>query len=65
VLRNLIPLLRGRTVIIIAHRLSTLRRVAQKIIVLDNEGVAEAGGHLELIRQGGSYAEMAKLQASA
>ena len=65
VLRNLIPLLRGRTVIIIAHRLSTLRRVAQKIIVLDHDGIAEAGGHLELIRQGGSYAEMAKLQASA
>jgi ABC-type multidrug transport system fused ATPase/permease subunit len=65
VLKNVAPLLKGRTVIIIAHRLATLRRVAQKIIVLDDNGIAEVGGHLELIRKGGPYAEMAKLQATA
>lgn len=65
VLKNVLPLLKGRTVIIIAHRLATLRRVAQKIIVLDDNGIAEVGGHLELIRKGGPYAEMAKLQATA
>ena len=65
VLRNLLPWLQGRTVIIIAHRLATLRKIAQKIIVLDKNGIVETGGHLELIRQGGSYAEMAELQATA
>lgn len=63
ILQNLEPWLQGRTVIIVAHRLSTVRKLAHEIIVLDREGIVEQGTHEELIAQGGWYAEMAKLQA--
>jgi ABC-type multidrug transport system fused ATPase/permease subunit len=65
ILANLAPWIAGKTVIIIAHRLSTLRKVADRIVVLDRTGVVEDGPHAELIRQNGWYAEMAKLQAIA
>lgn len=65
ILKNLAPLLKGRTVIIIAHRLSTLRKIADKIIVLGPGGIVEAGRHDDLIRGGGTYAELASLQATA
>lgn len=64
-LKNLAPHLKGRTVIIIAHRLSTLRKIADKIIVLGPGGIVEVGRHDELIRRGGTYAELASLQATA
>lgn len=51
------------TVIIVAHRLSTVRTLADGIVVLDKTGIAEQGTHAELIEQGGWYAEMARLQA--
>jgi ABC-type multidrug transport system fused ATPase/permease subunit len=63
ILRNIEPYLRGRTVIIVAHRLSTVRKLADEIIVLDQNGIAEQGNHEELIARGGWYAEMARLQA--
>ena len=54
---------RDRTMIIIAHRLSTIKK-ADKIIVLENGKVAEAGSHAELARvKGGLYAKLIKLQA--
>ena len=65
ILRNLEPWLAGRTVIIVAHRLSTVRKLADEIIVLDQTGIAEQGTHAELIARGGWYAEMARLQAVA
>ncbi|HEY3938415.1 MAG TPA: ABC transporter ATP-binding protein [Bryobacteraceae bacterium] len=65
ILRNILPLLRGRTVILIAHRLATVRKLADKIVVIDREGVVEAGSHAELVRNGGWYSEMARLQATA
>ncbi len=65
VLRNVLPRLEGRTVILIAHRLATVRRMAQKIVVLDRNGVVEEGSHADLLRQGGWYSEMARLQATA
>jgi ABC-type multidrug transport system fused ATPase/permease subunit len=63
ILRNIAPWLEGRTVIIIAHRLSTVRKLADEIVVMDRTGIAEQGTHAELIDRGGWYAEMASLQA--
>ena len=54
-------LMRGRTTIIIAHRLATVLK-AKRIVVLDQGRVAAAGSHGELISQGGLYARLAKLQ---
>jgi ABC-type multidrug transport system fused ATPase/permease subunit len=62
-LENIRPYLAGKTAIIIAHRLSTLRKVADKIVVVENGRVTEQGSHEELLAAGGLYAEMARLQA--
>ncbi len=51
----------GRTVLVIAHRLATVRR-AHQILVIDRGGVAETGTHDTLLRQGGLYARLAALQ---
>lgn len=50
-------LLDGRSVLVIAHRLSTVRR-ADKIIVLSKGQIAEMGSHDELMAKGGQYAEL-------
>ncbi|MCR4711419.1 MAG: ABC transporter ATP-binding protein, partial [Clostridia bacterium] len=50
-------LTKGRTVIMIAHRLSTVVG-ADKIIVLDSGHVAEEGTHAQLVAAGGLYARM-------
>jgi ABC-type multidrug transport system fused ATPase/permease subunit len=62
VLANLRPLLRERTAIIVAHRLSTIREIADKIVVLDKGDIIEEGTHTELLERGGWYADMVKLQ---
>jgi ABC-type transport system involved in Fe-S cluster assembly fused permease/ATPase subunit len=54
---------RGRTSIVIAHRLSTVVD-ADQIVVLDGGRVAERGTHSELLRRGGLYAEMWTRQQS-
>lgn len=63
ILRNIVPWLAGRTVIIIAHRLSTVRHVADEIVVLEEGAIIEQGSHEELVSLNGWYAEMARLQA--
>ena len=50
----------GRTCFVIAHRLATVRR-ADRILVLDQGGVAEAGTHEELLAAGGIYASLTAL----
>ncbi len=54
-------LARGRTTLIIAHRLSTIRS-AHRIIVVDDNHIAEEGTHAELLASGGEYAALYKAQ---
>jgi subfamily B ATP-binding cassette protein MsbA len=54
-------LMQGRTVFVIAHRLSTVRN-AQRIIVLDKGAIVEQGTHNELISHGGLYRRLYSLQ---
>ena len=55
-------LARGRTAILISHRLSTVR-MADRIVVLKNGRIVEAGAHDELLERGGTYSELFELQA--
>ena len=62
VMEALERLMKGRTVITIAHRLSTVRD-ADRIIVLASGAVAEEGTHDELLKSGGVYAGLYQLQS--
>ena len=55
--RNLQEASRGRTTIVIAHRLSTVRN-ADRILVLDAGAVVEQGRHDELVGKAGLYASL-------
>ncbi|WP_411347914.1 ABC transporter ATP-binding protein [Paenibacillus sp. WLX2291] len=54
----------GRTTLIIAHRLATIKN-ADRIIVVTKEGIAEQGAHDELINAGGAYARLHAAQFGA
>jgi len=58
---NMARIAAGRTVIIIAHRLSAVRR-SDRIITIDRGRLVEAGTHEELINRGGRYAALYRLQ---
>jgi subfamily B ATP-binding cassette protein HlyB/CyaB len=58
---NMQQITKGRTVIIIAHRLSTIRR-SDRIITIDRGRIVEDGTHEELVRTGGRYATLHRLQ---
>ena len=51
----------GRTVFVIAHRLSTVRR-ADRIVVIENGTIADVGAHEELMQKLGTYRRLYELQ---
>ena len=53
--------MKGRTTLVIAHRLATVQQ-ADRILVLDNGALVEQGTHTELVARGGVYARLAALQ---
>ncbi len=57
ILQNLGKIMAGKTSILIAHRISTIKN-ADKILVLDNGEIIEQGTHNELLRLNGSYTEL-------
>ena len=60
---NMSRIVKGRTVVVIAHRLSTVRH-ADRIVVLDRGRVAEEGSHVELVaRPDGIYARLHRMQS--
>jgi len=61
ILRGLAGVMRGRTTILISHRVSTVQN-AGRIFVIEHGEVAEQGTHAELIRGGGYYADLYQKQ---
>src|SRR5207237_10932778 len=59
--RAIANLIRNRTTIVIAHRLSTVRR-ADAIVVIEGGRIIEQGTHAELIARGGQYQRLYELQ---
>ncbi len=62
--QSLEALAKGRTTIVIAHRLSTVKN-ADEIIYIDQNGIAERGDHETLMAKGGLYAELYETQFAA
>ncbi len=60
--QNMRAICRGRTVVIIAHRLASLRYV-DRILTIDNGMIAEDGTHAQLLARGGRYATLYRLQS--
>ncbi len=61
ILNGLAEVMRGRTTILISHRVSTVRN-AERIFVLEHGEVAEEGSHAELVLNGGYYADLYQKQ---
>ena len=63
IMNNIEPISRGRTMLMIAHRLSTVRD-CDAIIVIDKGRIIEAGSHDELMKRNGVYAKLHQAQMS-
>ncbi len=61
ILGNLDRIMHGKTTVIISHRVSSVRN-ADRIIVMEDGGVAEEGSHEQLVQKNGLYAELYKKQ---
>ena len=61
ILENLQAFYQGKTVIVVAHRLSTVKN-ADKIVVLEQGHIVEEGNHAELTAKKGKYYELVKNQ---
>jgi len=61
IVENLDSFFKGRTVVVVAHRLSTVKN-ADRIFVLDSGSVAEYGSHAELVKRDGKYLNLIKNQ---
>jgi subfamily B ATP-binding cassette protein MsbA len=53
--------MKGRTTIVIAHRLTTIEH-ADRIVVLDNGRIVEQGSHAELMTRNGAYTRLSRIQ---
>ncbi|WP_263696805.1 ABC transporter ATP-binding protein [Bacillus thuringiensis] len=62
--KSLAELSVGRTTLVIAHRLATIKN-ADRIVVVNKDGIAEQGSHEELIEQGGGYSRLYEAQFSS
>lgn len=61
IMENLDKFFKGRTVVVVAHRLSTVKN-ADQIVVLDKGQIVELGTHVELTKKKGAYYELVKNQ---
>ncbi len=64
VFKRFADLTSGKMSLLISHRMSTVR-MADRILVMENGGIAEQGPHEQLVKHGGLYAEMFELQAAS
>jgi ATP-binding cassette subfamily B protein len=55
--KSLEELCRGRTTVVVAHRLTTVKN-ADEILVITDEGISERGDHATLLQRNGIYAEL-------
>ncbi|MDZ5610016.1 ABC transporter ATP-binding protein [Bacillus pseudomycoides] len=62
--KSLAELSVGRTTLVIAHRLATIKN-ADRIVVVNKDGIAEQGSHEELIEQSGGYSRLYEAQFSS
>jgi ATP-binding cassette subfamily B multidrug efflux pump len=61
ILKDLLPFLSGKTLILISHRISTLK-TADRIVVMEQGRIVQLGAHEELLEQRGFYADIYRLQ---